>query len=221
MAWKRGTQNNQAGAIRMGHVKEFLVPSSRERGVTARLRILETEQCEGLAALAGASHAYVCDAAHGLPAEFASALDGGLIYLHAHEHPGTVLAAAPNAAVPAGCIALSEVQRMNCKVCTHENERWTLYDGVGALAHDAREAAIGDTAVRAVEGEAKALACVVYEVRPRFLSAADPSRGAHSGAVVDAPVLCSALARHVDGCIVTLNDLFVVTVPIARLPASE
>ena len=221
MAWKRGTQNNQAGAIRMGHVKEFLVPSSRERGVTARLRILETEQCEGLAALAGASHAYVCDAAHGLPAEFASALDGGLIYLHAHEHPGTVLAAAPNAAVPAGCIALSEVQRMNCKVCTHENERWTLYDGVGALAHDAREAAIGDTAVRAVEGEAKALACVVYEVRPRFLSAADPSRGAHSGAVVDAPVLCSALARHVDGCIVTLNDLFVVTVPIASRAAAD
>ena len=119
MAWKRGTQNNQAGAIRMGHVKEFLVPSSRERGVSARLRIIETEHCEGLAAFAGASHACVCDAAHGLPAEFASALEGGLIYLHAHEHPGTVLAVAPNAAVPEGCIALS-VQRM---ACTHEIER--------------------------------------------------------------------------------------------------
>ena len=38
-AWKRGTQNNQAGEIRKGHIKEFLQPSSRESSVSVKLKV--------------------------------------------------------------------------------------------------------------------------------------------------------------------------------------
>ena len=99
MAWKRGTQNNQAGAIRMGAregVSRAVVARARRHRSAAHPR--DRAMRGGLAAPRARRTRTGRDAAPLLPAEFASALDGGLIYLHAHEHPGTVLAAAPNAA---------------------------------------------------------------------------------------------------------------------------
>ena len=130
--------------------------------------------------LAGAAHAFVCDADHGLPDAFAAALgglsspravesggggDGGgrgrggeqhsLLHVHAHEHPATVLAAAPHPAVPAGCIALNEVQRLNCKVHLKRRGR-------------KRRRIVEPREVVAL----RALRAVFFRVRPRYDEAA-------------------------------------------------
>ena len=56
MAWRRGTQNQQAGAIRKGHVKEFLVPSSKALAASdeqCALKILCAEAIDACDAGAG------------------------------------------------------------------------------------------------------------------------------------------------------------------------
>ena len=43
MAWKRGTQNNQAGIIRKGQIKEFHLPSSNQINSHGKLKVIDIE----------------------------------------------------------------------------------------------------------------------------------------------------------------------------------
>jgi hypothetical protein len=112
MAWKRGTNNNQAGEIRMGHVKEFQAPTSKAMSVSGRLKIIKaTEEFRSETAAA-----LVCARENGLPSALADSAIDGMMYLHAHAHPRTILSAVPHPKIPAGCIALNEEQLANVKV---------------------------------------------------------------------------------------------------------
>ena len=73
MAWRRGTQNQQAGAIRKGHVKEFLVPSSKALAASDEQCALKILCAETIAACdAGAGCAFADF--DGLPPAFRAAL---------------------------------------------------------------------------------------------------------------------------------------------------
>ena len=72
MAWRRGTQNQQAGEIRKGHIKEFLVPSSSKlagEDEQVALKVLPAESLLGPEALE-LECAYVCEDVSSLPASF-------------------------------------------------------------------------------------------------------------------------------------------------------
>ena len=88
MAWKRGTQNNKPGEIRMGHIKAFQAPSSRTSSVSGKLKILNMEDTDLPAEVA---MALVCSPDQGLPDVFKSYVrtgeGNGMLFLHAHEHP--------------------------------------------------------------------------------------------------------------------------------------
>lgn len=86
MAWKRSVSNGQAGEIRLGQIREFRRPVPRESGVTCSLRVLLARECDAHSALA-----YV----RAVPTQLLPLLSSrGLLYLHAHRHPQTVLAIA-------------------------------------------------------------------------------------------------------------------------------
>ncbi|KAJ1455232.1 hypothetical protein M885DRAFT_520524 [Pelagophyceae sp. CCMP2097] len=202
MAWRRGTQNQQAGVIRMGHVKEFLAPSSRasaEGSEKVKLKVVEAEllglSWDACAAVASATGAAAIDAL---------LLRDGAVLLHAHEHPAVVLRCVSDARVPEGCLALTEVQRLNSRVCAHDNPNWTLYRGRHE-AWDAREASIGATQVKRALCLDSDLSAAVFEVRRRFEDDATPIS-------LDAKAVAAALLRHTFDCIITHPELFVISV---------
>ena len=121
MAWKRGTQNNQAGMIRKGQIKEFLAPTSREVSISHSFTILDqlSIHSEHFQSICRDGPLAYLNFVH-LPEDMQSFVnaDTGVIYLHAHDHPSSVLTCVSHEDIPAGCIALSDVQRANSKVCT-------------------------------------------------------------------------------------------------------
>jgi hypothetical protein len=123
MAWKRGTQNNSAGEIRKGHVKEFLFLSSKRTSVSDRLRIVDAVD------LSPSRHSSVAYVSNSVPERFLPFVIDGVLFIHSHDHPRCVLKVVQHAAVSDGCIALSETQRINSKVCIGELQEWTIYQG--------------------------------------------------------------------------------------------
>ena len=133
MAWRRGTQNQQAGAIRKGHVKEFLVPSSKKLAT-------DDEQCALKVVDAPTQSACAYARYRDLPPAFRAAVDAhGCVHVHFHEHPAHVQRLVIDDSTPEGCISLNDVQRLNNRVCVHDAPSMTLYRGRHE-ALDAREA---------------------------------------------------------------------------------
>lgn len=205
MAWKRGTQNNQAGVIRKGHIKEFLRPSSKDINVHGRLKILNLEDIVEFSNYVDGS-AFVCSRNNGLPDSFREFISSeNSIYLHAHEHPKSVLHALLNDKIPSGCIALNATQRLNNKVCTGENEEWTVYTGE-EFTYDAREGVIGDTQIRSTGTFAPSLLEVLMEIRPRFIP--NTSKDIIQ---IHATKVSGLLSCNLFGCIISLGELYTVT----------
>ena len=123
MAWKRGTQNNSAGEIRKGQIKEFQQKSSKETGVVGKLHIVSMSSIPSLQADFGESYfALISSPSNGLPAQFEKHIDSNMLLLHAHEHPRVVLSALIHPEVPPCSIVMNEIQCLNSKVCTGEYE---------------------------------------------------------------------------------------------------
>ena len=198
MAWKRGTQNNQAGEIRKGHVKEFLLPRARELGIgSAKLRIIGDRA-------PGVSSALALIGSESFPEELARYVDEATqtILLHAHAHPRSVLRAALFDQVPPGCISLSQSQLINSKVCVNDAPCFTAFTG-SVYAFDAREGRIGDTEVRYQTKPPSCLDSLTLQVR--LLSPATTG-----GVEVLAETLERQLAADLYGAIVTVDEVYVV-----------
>ncbi len=139
-------QNNQAGVIRRGQIREFLLPSSRCSSVSNDLLVTGITESP-LADVYGSSSTTAFISSSSPPDEFLPFVKHEMIYLHAHEHARCILNVMLNPLVTAGTIVLSDVQLANCKVIPGEKERWTVYQGDN-FTFDAREGAIGDTELR-------------------------------------------------------------------------
>ena len=84
MAWKRGTQNNQAGAIRKGQIKEFLRVVPKESRDSGLLRIIELEKVPSLTGLAESTVALISTHETGLPPMLERNIHDNSVYLYAH-----------------------------------------------------------------------------------------------------------------------------------------
>ena len=208
MAWKRGVANNQAGAIRKGQIREFLMPSSRKVGVSSQLRIVNTESWHDetlrslyaespFALFSSSDERFACD-------------EGDTLYLHSHEHPRCVLAAIRCSSLPDNTILLNEAQRVNSKVCTGENETWTIYQGE-TFSYDAREGAIGNTTLRCSTAPIPVLHFLEIDLRLKTLPESSQAPE------VDRKQLGGHLARLLFNCVVTLEELLKVTWEGAQL----
>lgn len=123
MAWKRGTQNNAAGVIRKGHVKEFLQKSSKASGVVGKLHIVGLASIPSLqSAFEDSYFALVSSLENDLPPQFEEHVHDNVLLLHSHEHPRVVLSALLHPDVPPASIVMNEIQCLNSKVCTGEFE---------------------------------------------------------------------------------------------------
>jgi hypothetical protein len=123
MAWKRGTQNNSAGEIRKGHIKEFLQKSSKSMGVVGKLHVVSMATIPTLQKAFGESYfALISSIENGIPVQYKEYIRDNMLLLHAHEHPRVVLSALLHPDVPPGCIVMNEIQCLNSKVCTGEFE---------------------------------------------------------------------------------------------------
>jgi hypothetical protein len=123
MAWKRGTQNNPAGEIRKGHIKEFQQKSSKESGVVGKLHIVNMSSIPSLQSAFGESYfALISSVSNGLPPQFEEHINNNMLLLHAHQHPRVVLSALLHPDVPPGSIVMNDIQCLNSKVCTGEFE---------------------------------------------------------------------------------------------------
>lgn len=233
MAWKRGTQNNQAGEIRKGHIREFLLPSSRELSVTCTLKIIDTstilktnfhdatehDQCHSVQtnlAFINFDHMAGDILAHIKPN------NNQYLYLHAHEHPICVLTCAHDSNVTPGCIALSEIHRANSKVCIGEQQEWSVYQGE-VFAFDARDVSIGDTQVRA-GGDVPHLQTLVLDIRshitPTSTSATSSSsslagkgKNVASTPTINAKILRPQLCRFLMWNIISAQETYLFHVP--------
>lgn len=204
MAWKRGTQNNQAGPIRKGHIREFLQPSSRDISISKKLKIIDCCSFSPDLCLVFTSSPIAWINIHSLTDPFKDfiSVDTGVLYLHAHEHPNCVLTCSFHNEVPVGSIVLSEIQRSNSKVCTGEFELWTVYQGEN-FSYDARESAIGDTTLRK-KGAPPKLQILTLDVRCRFPN--------DNQLTIDASYLRSKLDKYFFACIVSLEENFCIQI---------
>ena len=153
MAWKRGTQNNLPGFIRLGQVKEWRESSSiisEANKIAASFKILnnhfvESENNEATKGGVG----LICSLANGFPTGMAPYIidikNGNdskvtkLIYLHAHDFPVSVICCVLDDSVPSGCLRLSEALLVNSKICAGESMTMTLFEGQITTAYDCRE----------------------------------------------------------------------------------
>lgn len=211
MAWKRGVQNNQAGVIRKGHIKEFLTPSSKEQSISFKLRILHHDYLpEEIVEVLGQSSCAFANFSN-FPEDVLQYVDNstGILYIHAHEHAASVIALKNSSIVPDNVIALSEAHRINAKVCIGELQEWTIYLGE-SFSYDAREGAIGDTDIRHTHSLPPLLGDVLIDIRVR-----DNITPGEVGLVcnnVDKQLLRSLLSRKLQDNIVSLQDVFAVDV---------
>ena len=109
--------NNQAGAIRKGHIREFLAPSSRSLGVSTFFTVVNTEELEPELARDYKERPIAL-----FNSTDVNLSDSNIFYLHSHEHALCVITAMKCGNIPPDCIALNEAQRVNCKVCSGERE---------------------------------------------------------------------------------------------------
>jgi len=197
MAWKRGTQNNAAGEIRKGHIKEFLLSNQlRAEAVSAPLHVLCTTDA------ADVSHARV--AVRGFSDVFLPFVhDNVFVYLHPHKHPRTVYRCVLDDTLAPGTIALTEAQRINGKVCVGEDHTFSAYTG-DSFAYDAREGAIGDTEVRPSQRAfPPLLSRLLLHIRPRHTAAATSAHLA-----IDARPLARQFGAQLAGCVVSCEDVY-------------
>lgn len=197
MAWKRGVQNNQAGVIRKGHIKEFLEPSSKCIGVSGKLRVLELEQSSLFDGLGLDLQAYVCTPENGLPVEFREHLRGNNLLLHTHEHPRVILSATVSPLVPPNAILLNDIQRLNNKVCAGENAEFTVYQ-METFAYDAREGVIGNTILRTTS--VPPLTEVTFSIRPQLSCAISNT--------LNTPAVTSQIRKILFGRFISRDELF-------------
>jgi hypothetical protein len=132
MAWKRGTQNLQAGIIRKGQIKEFLLPSSHDFSISIHLTVCDlTISLKKELKTTSHTTPYAFINKESLTNDIAKYVNEktGLLYLHAHQHPKCVITCTFSSFIPIGKIALPEDLRLNSKVCIGENEEWTVYQG--------------------------------------------------------------------------------------------
>ena len=188
-AWKRGTTNNTAGAIRLGHVEAFLLPRSSELNSSRQLRVLPSSDDTPHY---NSSVAYVSSEEGGVP-----------VYLHSHSHPTSVILAFPSPHVAAGCIVMSDNLRVNSKVCSYATMAFAAYTG-DVFALDAREGIVGATALQHTKRPPRALRAVRLHVRPRSLEARP------CPLTVDAKRASDQLALDLQGVILSVNDLYIV-----------
>ena len=120
MAWKRGTTNKQAGAIRTGQIKEFQEKSSRQSSVSFSFKVVAAHLPD--------DSTFALLSTEGFPEALQSYVtrngDQQILFLHSHKHPRTVLRVhlvdtSPYNHLLAGQIALTEAQRINRYTLTH------------------------------------------------------------------------------------------------------
>lgn len=205
MAWKRGTQNNSAGEIRKGHIKEFLQKSSKATGVVGKLKILSLSSFPSLEHDFDESfYALICSPCNGLPSQFEDYIKDKMLLLHAHEHPRVVLSALVHPDVPHGSIIMNEIQCLNSKVCTGELEDWTVYVG-DHVTYDGREGAIGATDVKITSDKSICfLRTMCVSVRPRY-SLSEKCE------LVDAVNLARHIQKSMFDCVISTDEIFQVT----------
>jgi len=210
MAWKRGTQNNIPGEIRKGHIREFLTPSSKACSVSTAIRIIDSPE-EGFLHSTAAAVSRV-------PDEFLPHLIDGVLYIHSHDHPRTVLRVEINEKIPEKCIALNETQRINSKVCIGELQQWTVYQG-DFYAYDGREGAIGDTAVRKSSKPPSILQRVIINLRPKEAVSTDiqihgchPDNDEKNIEKIDSLLIIKSFAVLLYGCIISNDDIYTTVV---------
>ena len=73
--------------------------------------------------------------------------DERILHLHCGIHPRCILTCVLHSEVQQGCIIVSEVVRVNQKICLTGIEKFYLYQGE-TFSFDAREASIGNTKLR-------------------------------------------------------------------------
>ena len=210
MAWKRGVANNQAGTIRKGHIKEFLVPSSRSLGTSTFLTVINTEELDPILASSYSESPIALFNSTDIHLDNAN-----MLYLHSHEHPLCVVTAVRCNNLQPGNIALNEAQRVNCKVCTGEREQWTIFEG-NTYKLDNREGVVGDTSVKHAKRPLQMLSEIQFDVRLKFndlQNQASSSTTSHSSTKFDAKIIAQHLQRVYFECIVTLEELIAITIP--------
>eukprot|EP01038_Epipyxis_sp_PR26KG_P009354 gene9354-12604_t len=150
-AWKRGTQNNAPGQIRKGQIREYQVrPKDDPSRVHEKLLIFDNN--ESFPSIAkNTAYAYICTPDQGLPLSFCNYIYNNMIYIHAHEYPNTIITAVIDERVPYRSIVLSSSHRINSKVCTGEDQEWTIFQGE-QISYDGREGAIGATSIKSLSG---------------------------------------------------------------------
>jgi hypothetical protein len=207
MAWKRGTQNNSAGEIRRGHIREFLAPSSKEAGIVGKLKILAMENTNFYSEYKESYFALICSLNHDLPSQFRTKIENNnTLYLHSHQHPRCVLTVILHDDVPSGCIILNEIQRVNSKVCSGELEDWTIYQGE-SFVYDSREGAIGNTEIRSIDQPIPILKSLTMWIRPRFLD----SFQNRNELILNGKIFGQYLQKVFYGAILSMDELFLST----------
>ena len=210
-AWKRGTQNNLPGMIRKGHIKEFLVQSSsRDNLITGKLRILEYEQlCYSLQHIAPLSvtAASMCTPDNGLPEQFRRYVLNGVLYLHSHEYPRSVLTAVLDDNVPYGSIILNQVQRINHKVCSGELQEWSIFAG-DVLAYDCTEGSMGNHSKVYNTAAPPTLQCICLEVS--IYNDYGSDNGGSDIATLSCKTISMKYSASLYHCVVTTDDIYVV-----------
>ena len=200
MAWKRGVANNQAGEIRKGQIREFRQPSSQQAGLTCLLRILAPVD---YASSLPTNNAYALLSREGLSAEQLRHVSSkGILYLHAHRHPASVIAAVLRDDLPPGTIVLTETQLVNSKVCIGEKQVFTIYDS-NVFAYDCREGVIGNTEVR-VDRDSEILGRVSFEIRLRNKEDSALAISLSTSRVVQ------NLKKSLYGVLVTVGDVYLI-----------
>ena len=212
MAWKRGTQNNSAGEIRKGHIREFLLPSSKSIGVVGKLKILSFEDYKIETKTEKYQESYfclICSIENELPIQFHPFIsNNNTLLLHSHEHPRCILTAIINSNIPPGCILLNEIQRVNSKVCIGENEDWTVYQGE-TFVYDGREGVIGNTELRRVEQPIPILKHISMTIRPRYIDSYSNS----SNLRINGRLFTQHLQKLLYGAILSTDELYLSTPP--------
>lgn len=215
-AWKRGTQNNQPGTIRKGHIREFIAQSCRDNIITGKLIILEAEKYDRLYNNNISSlTALICSPSNGLPSTFLpyiinnsnsnDSYDNSVIYLHAHEYPRSIIKCIINSNVPKNSIIMNQALRVNSKVCVADNHNWSVYLG-DITMYDCREGSIGDHRKRFSTKPPPILKNILIEIQ--VINRSDDN--VTTASEVQGVTIANKFARALDQCVVTTDDVYLV-----------
>ncbi len=140
-----------------------------------------------------------------------------VIYLHAHQHARCVLTCLLHEEVPEGTIVTNQLQRVNQKLCLTCIESLSVYRGE-TFSFDAREASIGNTAVRHGT-DLKVIQHMVLEIKEKektdgtgtiFITAGKAIEDRNTVMELDAKDIKIKLATMIIHSIVTVEELFLV-----------